>query len=212
MPLGRPTSPGSRPSATSTATAIGISAAVEITANGARLFLLSGNGAGNFSAQQLANVPGEVINSIVTSGDVNGDGHLDLVANTGDAYQMLVWLGNGAGAFAAPSSLRGAIRREVRLADFNGDGRLDIVVSRNVGPGVSILLNGCGQPAGDLVLSAIDSPDPVAEGQRCHYSSTVTNAGDTLAANVTLTQTLPASVPRRRRPRARARARSPAGW
>ena len=48
------------------------------------------------------------------------------------------------------------------LADLNGDGRLDIVVGvepgrRRRGP-VERLRN---QPAGDLVVTATDSPDPV---------------------------------------------------
>ena len=81
---------------------------------------------------------------------------------------------------------------QFELADLNGDGRLDIVSALNQGNGVAVLLNGCGQPAGNLVLSAIDSPDPVDEGATLTYSATVTNAGDTLAANVTLTQTLSA--------------------
>ena len=54
------------------------------------------------------------------------------------------------------------------LADLNGDGRLDIAAALNQGDGVAVLLNGCGQPAGNLVLSATDSPDPVAEGGTRH--------------------------------------------
>jgi uncharacterized repeat protein (TIGR01451 family) len=163
-------------------------AVVEITTNG-RLLLLSGDGAGNFSVQQLIDLPGNPINFAVASGDVNGDGHLDLVANTGDVNQILVWLGNGAGTFAAPASFVAPFGYEVRLADFNGDHRPDVVVGTS--QGVAVYLNGCGQPATNLVLSASDSPDPMDEGATLGYSSTVRNAGDTPAADVTLTQTLP---------------------
>ena len=51
-------------------------------------------------------------------------------------------------------------------------------------------MNGCGLPAGKLVLSATDSPDPVAEGAPVTYAATVTNAGSTLASQVTVTYAL----------------------
>jgi uncharacterized repeat protein (TIGR01451 family) len=163
-------------------------AAVEITQSGARVFLLSGNGAGNFSVQQFVNIPGNAINTFVTSGDVNGDGRIDLASTTGDVHQLLVWLGDGAGSFAAPSSFVAPFGYEVRLADLNGDSRPDVVTGSQ--SGVSILLNGCGQPAGNLVLNASATPDPAAEGQPVIYSATVTNAAGTVASSVSLTQTL----------------------
>ena len=122
------------------------------------------------------------------AGDVNGDGRQDLAVSTGNIVH--VFIGNGTGGFgpSTPFSTPSALQFE--LTDLNGDGRLDIAAAMNLGPGVAILLNGCGQPTGNLVLSAFDSPNPVAEGAPVTYSSTVTNAGASLATNVTLTETL----------------------
>ena len=72
--------------------------------------------------------------SSVVAGDVNGDGHLDLVTDNGQ-----VLLGNGDGTFrnGPTADLGGAF-----VGDFNGDGELDLV---SPGDPVSILLgNGDG--------------------------------------------------------------------
>ncbi|HVS02278.1 MAG TPA: VCBS repeat-containing protein [Thermoanaerobaculia bacterium] len=69
----------------------------------------------------------------LASGDVDGDGHRDLVALVGDT--PVVMLGDGRGGFvveespeAAPSE-RGCNGSHLALADLDGDGRDEIVVS-----------------------------------------------------------------------------------
>jgi endoglycosylceramidase len=47
---------------------------------------------------------------------------------------------------------------------------------------------------GDLSLTKTDSPDPIVAGQTLTYKLTARNAGPTAATNVTVTDTLPASV------------------
>jgi len=93
----------------------------------------------------------------IAIGDLNGDGHSDLVvgngcessSNCGDA-SVSVLLGNGDGTFQAPISSKlvgqGGGDPFVAIADLNGDGRQDLVVNiTNSITGVGVLLgNGDG--------------------------------------------------------------------
>jgi hypothetical protein len=62
-------------------------------------------------------------------GDLNGDGHLDLVGVT-DQQFVTILLGNGDGTFQdALNLVTGQLPTSVALADLNRDGKLDIVTS-----------------------------------------------------------------------------------
>lgn len=66
-------------------------------------------------------------------GDVNKDGKRDIVTGDSNKDQISVLLGDGAGAFAAPTSFDcGNFPMNVNLLDTNADGNLDVVfLSRN---------------------------------------------------------------------------------
>ncbi len=79
-------------------------------------------------------------------GDVNGDGHPDLVTADFPANTLTVLLGDGAGGFAAGVASSTAYSpSSITCADFNGDGRADVASASLDGRSLSIqlaLLNG----------------------------------------------------------------------
>lgn len=88
---------------------------------------------GTFQRKVLAAKEGREGVTALDSGDLDGDGHLDLVALTGDG-QTWVFLGDGKGGFtrevASIPPYEGSCRGyAVRLADLDGDGTKEIVQS-----------------------------------------------------------------------------------
>ena len=65
----------------------------------------------------------------IATGDINRDGHIDLVASLWGTNQVAVLLADGTGGFAAATVIAtGRGPTGIALADFNGDGGLDIAV------------------------------------------------------------------------------------
>jgi hypothetical protein len=114
--------------------------------------LLVGNGNGTFlTGASYTTGP----NSLgIASGDVNGDGKVDLIATAagteglGIGNAVFVLLGNGNGTFQAPSHFTYATTATpdgVVVGDFNGDGKADLAIANYYGNSVSVLLgNGNG--------------------------------------------------------------------
>jgi hypothetical protein len=95
----------------------------------------------------------------VAAGDVNGDGHLDLVTANLLSDNVSVLLGDGMGAFptrpAGSPFAVGEGPNGVQLGDLNGDGRLDLVTSDSSSDSVSVRL---GSGAGAFLASPAGSP------------------------------------------------------
>ncbi len=74
--------------------------------------------------------------------DVNGDGRLDVVTTNTGFGDVLVLLGDGAGAFQAEQRFGvGAEPGSVAVGDVNGDGRLDVLTANSNSWDVSVLLH-----------------------------------------------------------------------
>ncbi|WP_374221706.1 FG-GAP-like repeat-containing protein [Hymenobacter sp. DG01] len=87
-----------------------------------------GNGQGGFS--KLAETPAGGSPNCMDSGDINNDGHLDVVIGNFQEYKVTVLLGNGQGAFPATTPVASSrVVSDVKLGDVNGDGNLDLVTS-----------------------------------------------------------------------------------
>jgi hypothetical protein len=115
--------------------------------------ILLGNGDGTFQPAHQA-IAVNLINNLVTAGDVDGDGKPDLVAKKFPqnaefcpASGFSIFLGNGDGTFQPEREITSAV------LDFNGDGISDLEDSGSgSGPGMNVFLgqgNGQYKPLND---------------------------------------------------------------
>ena len=97
------------------------------------------NGDGTFAPAVNYRV-GEFPVSIAT-GDINGDGSLDLALANQQSSDVSVLLNHGDGTFADPiSTIVGGVLHSVITNDFNGDDVLDLSVANRGAKGISVLL------------------------------------------------------------------------
>lgn len=72
-------------------------------------------------------------------GDVNSDGHLDLVVGGADTGGVNTWLGDGSGrnwTFERESLPENGWANGIHVEDLNDDGHLDIIAAHEIGPRV----------------------------------------------------------------------------
>ncbi|MEP7044826.1 MAG: VCBS repeat-containing protein [Dokdonella sp.] len=94
-------------------------------------------GAGSFDAAVV--LPGPMYPEGLAVGDVNGDGHADIVVTSAQAAfgtdTLYVFLGNGDGTFqgARTQVLDDAFYQSIAIADADGDGKADLVLANCCG-------------------------------------------------------------------------------
>ncbi len=141
--------------------------------------VLLGNGDGTFKAP-VSYPSGGYHVFLVAVGDINRDGHPDVVvANECDSASCThgtagVLLGNGDGTFQAAQtySSGGSIPYKVVIADVNGDGKPDVIMANANSQTVGVLLNNVQTPASTSLASSLN---PSVYGQTVEVTATVTS-------------------------------------
>jgi len=99
--------------------------------DGAGFAVLLGNGDGTFQSPQVFTQPLKAV--AVAVGDLNRDGHPDIVVSSGFSSYVYIYLGDGAGGFSGPGYVNLPAAVSIAIGDVNGDGIPDLV-----DPGVNI--------------------------------------------------------------------------
>ena len=127
--------------------------------------LFFGDGSGNLRSPSVMPVGSSPY--AITNGDLNNDGHDDLVYANIAHNTVSVLINNGNGGFGPPTNFAvGKEPRSVALGDLNGDQKLDLVTANSDAFSVSVLL-GDGQgafgPASHINVPGFN-PESVAIG------------------------------------------------
>ena|GEM_PF-4574925 len=114
------------------------------------------DGSHKISTPSTAAYAGSPFTTTMTVGDLNLDGHNDLVIANGDFVYVMT--GNGDGTFQSPKEIGvtddgptqvGTFHEitAIAVADFNGDGKPDVVVTGEYSPEITVMLNSNPTPA-----------------------------------------------------------------
>ena len=141
----------------------GFTNVVNFSSPGTTVSLFFGDGSGTLRFASVIPVGSSPF--AITNGDLNNDGHDDLVFANIAHNTVSVLMNNGSGGFGPPTTFAvGAQPRSVAVGDLNGDQKLDLVTANFDASSVSVLL-GDGQggfgPANNISVPGF-SPESVA--------------------------------------------------
>ena len=88
-----------------------------------------------------AQYPAQTSPECVAAGDLDGDGHLDLVVGNVNGQTISVFRNLGDGTFAAQVTYKNFQPESLALGDFDEDGRLDVVASNGNSGTVTMFRN-----------------------------------------------------------------------
>ncbi|HEX5154241.1 MAG TPA: VCBS repeat-containing protein [Parafilimonas sp.] len=133
--------------------------------------VLLGNGNGTFQPAQNYNgaySPDLRNESGITSGDVDGDGDMDILVGNYASNDVSLYLNNGNGSFkfTARTGMYYGVESPV-YADFNGDGKKDIVAIVGVPPG--------GLQSQIAIIKGNVFNETITPGSFSHKETTITN-------------------------------------
>ncbi|MFC4337236.1 FG-GAP repeat domain-containing protein [Salininema proteolyticum] len=97
------------------------------------LFLYKGNGDGTFKDRLQIGSGWNAMEFIVSAGDFDGDGHMDVVASRKSNGYLYLYSGNGTGAFRSTVKIGsgwGSMNALVSPGDFDHDGHYDLIARR----------------------------------------------------------------------------------
>ena len=158
------------------------------------MIIMLGNGDGTFQTATSVGTGG----SVLLSGDLNGDGKVDLIAAPtvfNGSSLFYVYLGKGDGTFPTQFTFDiGSGLDFLAAVDLNGDKLADIVSANLTEASVSVMLNTSATSGSDLSARIGATPEPVSVTQNLTYTVQAINSGPQDATNVTLKDTLPAGV------------------
>ncbi|MFL6098431.1 MAG: SpoIID/LytB domain-containing protein [Actinomycetales bacterium] len=122
------------------------------------LMLMRGDGAGNIGAPVKIGSGWTIMDAILGSGDINGDGYVDLLARVHSTGELRIYYGNGAGGWTGKvSTLAGSYAALTMLAvpgDLNADARPDLLGTNAAGQLLRYLGSSSGFAAGTVIGGA----------------------------------------------------------
>ncbi|WP_440225229.1 FG-GAP repeat domain-containing protein [Dokdonella sp. MW10] len=146
---------------------------VDLVANGyaaGQVETWRGDGQGGFTPSTVLTETGSggVWTRALAVADIDGDGHLDIVAGSREVERIVVFRGDGAGAFPAPQAyVVGAGPVAIVARDLDGDGHVDLAVANAESLDITVLrgsATGTFTHAQTIPLGASTQPASLAVG------------------------------------------------